>query len=591
MKDVTAKSDKLAEERANDSVIGVVTSVRGAGIKARALSGRRVGDNETGRFAQMGSLLRVETGKAIVLGLVSTLDDTSRAGDGGDKSFSLELVGERQRQENGELGRFRRGVTDYPALGDKVYPATRDDLVKTFAGNGDQKIRIGSILQNANIPVLIQVDEMLGKHFAIVGASGTGKSCAVSLALHGIVGKNEHAHVVALDPHGEYAKCFGSIAEVLNIKTLNLPFWLLTFEEFVETVMRDERGAAEIEILRELIPEAKRLYAANMGRQKSVLINKKIFDQMTFSVDTPAPFRISDLESLITNHMGRLELQRDLMPYKRLRAHIETITQDPRYAFMFGGLTVQDTMADVLGRLFRIPTDAKPLTILDLAGLPSEVINVVVSVVARLTFDFAVWSEGRVPVTLVCEEAHHYAPADVGQGFEPAKRALSRLAKEGRKYGVSLGVISQRPAELAPNILSQCNTVFAMRLTNERDQEIVRAGISDSARSLLEFLPSLGAQEAIAFGDGVPLPLRMRFDDLPPARSPRSRTAKFSQVWKNQIGDARFLQDVVTRWRAQIRVEENQDEIDAPPAPQVSAPADAGDAQHAEAPPPIARTK
>jgi len=247
--------------------------------------------------------------------------------------------------------------------------------------------------------------------------------------------------------------------------------------------------------------------------------------------------------------MGKLENKRDLSPYRNLRARIDAISQDGRYAFMFGSLTVYDGMTQVLSRLFRVPVNKKPITIVELTGLPTEIINVVVSVLARMTFDFAHWSEGKVPVTLVCEEAHRYVPASDHLGFEPCKRAIARIAKEGRKYGVALCVVSQRPAEVDATILSQCNTVFALRMSNDRDQEIVHSAISDTGSGLLEFLPSLGQREALAFGDGVALPVRIKFDALPAHRLPRSTTARFTEHWQKSVGDDGFLEQIVERWR------------------------------------------
>ena len=174
-----------------------------------------------------------------------------------------------------------------------------------------------------------------------------------------------------------------------------------------------------------------------------------------------------------------------------------------------------------------------------------------VSVLARLAFDFGVWSAGRIPITFVCEEAHRYVPIDKTLGFEPTKQAISRIAKEGRKYGVSLCMITQRPAELDPTILSQCNTIFSMRLTNERDQDILRAGISDAAASLLEFMSTMGTGEAITFGEGVALPTRIKFDMLPADAMPKSNTASFTTNWAKDLPDDSFLNEVVNRWRAQ----------------------------------------
>jgi hypothetical protein len=175
-----------------------------------------------------------------------------------------------------------------------------------------------------------------------------------------------------------------------------------------------------------------------------------------------------------------------------------------------------------------VPVNGKPIAILELGGLPSEIINVVVSVLARLAFDFGVWSAGRIPITFVCEEAHRYVPNDKTLGFEPTKRAISKIAKEGRKYGVSLCIVTQRPAELDPTILSQCNTIFSLRLTNEKRPADPAAGISDAAASLLEFMPTMGTGEAITFGEGVALPTRIKFDMLPVNELPQEPTRRAS---------------------------------------------------------------
>ena len=217
---------------------------------------------------------------------------------------------------------------------------------------------------------------------------------------------------------------------------------------------------------------------------------------------------------------------------------------------MFGSVTVYDGMAQVLSRVFRVPVNGKPIAIVELTGLPPEVVNVVVSVLCRMAFDFALWGEGQVPITLVCEEAHRYVPLNPQLGFEPCKRAIAKIAKEGRKYGCSLCIVTQRPAEIDPTILSQCNTVFALRMSNDRDQAIVNSAISDTGSGLLEFLPALGHREAIAFGDGVPLPVRIRFDEIPREFLPRSSTAHFSEKWQKSVEDESFLESVVERWRA-----------------------------------------
>ena len=209
-----------------------------------------------------------------------------------------------------------------------------------------------------------------------------------------------------------------------------------------------------------------------------------------------------------------------------------------------------DTMADVLGDLFRLPSQGKPMTIMGLAGFPAEVVDSVVSVVCRMAFDFGLWSDGVSPLLFVCEEAHRYASADRNIGFGPTRRALSRIAKEGRKYGVYLGLVTQRPAEIDPTILSQCSTLFVMRLSNECDQAFVRSAVSDAAANLISFIPSLGTREVFTFGVGVALPTCMRFKELSADRRPNS------EAFGNTRSDVRtdisrdLIASVIGRWRS-----------------------------------------
>ena len=385
-------------------------------------------------------------------------------------------------------------------------------------------------------------DELLGKHFAILGSTGTGKSCAVTLILRTILTQHQNGHIVLLDMHNEYSHAFRDTAEVLNPNSFELPYWLFTFEEIEEIMLAGSRERhVEGAILGELILAAKRLYAG--AAQKAELI----------MVDTPVPYRLGDFARLIDDAAGKLDKGRDPGPYLRLKARLNALQSDPRFAFMFPGLTVRDTMEKALSQLFRIPVAGKPVTIVDLSSVPSEVLNVVVSVLCRMTFDFALWSERAVPVLLVCEEAHRYCPLDTKAGFEPAKRALSRIAKEGRKYGVSLCLVSQRPSELAPAVLSQCNTIFALRLSNNSDQDFVRGALRESTLGLLDFLPALRNAEAIAMGEGVSVPVRLCFDNLPEDSRPLSGTASFSTAWTNDVNDSGFLASVVERWRRQRR--------------------------------------
>jgi uncharacterized protein len=548
--------------------------------------------SDTQRGPDIGTLLKAETAGSITLALVSALSAPSPTNNPNEKELRIvevEFIGELPKGADGIPRSFRRGVSGYPSLGDAVYRANRSELALAYACDAASSVRVGYIQQDPSIPAMIKIDEMLGKHFAILGTTGTGKSCTVALILRRILDKNPQAHILLLDVHREYAQSFQGLSEIITPDNMSLPFWLLNFDEAVEILVGNQNGRdADVEILRDLIPMAKQRYLANQRRDKAGISRNTVaaLDTQNVGVDTPIPYRTSDLVSVIDEFMGKLELRNDLSPYKRLKSKIESISRDPRYSFMFGSLTVQDNMAAVLSRIFRIPVNGKPIAILELGGLPSEIINVVVSVLARLAFDFGVWSAGKIPITFVCEEAHRYVPNDKTLGFEPTKRAISKIAKEGRKYGVSLAIVTQRPAELDPTILSQCNTIFSLRLTNERDQEILKAGISDAAASLLEFMPTMGTGEAITFGEGVALPTRIKFDMLPAHELPRSNTASFTQNWAKDLPDDTFLHEIVNRWRAQTYNPDSANySIESTPAP-VAPAAVAAPVQQAVAPQP-----
>lgn len=545
--------EEKIKQLSSDPSIGRIVSVTGAKAIVLLDVPRDGAARATADRPEMGTLLAIDTATTVVLAIVSALSVPVPAQRDGESEIwiaELGLVGELWRLEDNGFS-FNRGVTIYPALGDRVRVAGKSELRLAFCGTA-RSVSVGTLRQDVSIPAMVRVDDLLGKHFAILGTTGTGKSCTTALILRSILKENPAAHILLLDPHNEYATAFKEWGEVVSPRNMQLPFWLLNFDEIVEVLIGDPERKAEIEILQELIPIAKGKYATSRNGEQasSQRLRRSPNDPSRYTVDTPVPYRTSDLLKMIEQRMGMLENKHDLSPYRAIKHRLEQITQDARYAFMFGSLTVSDGMAQILGRIFRVPVNDKPITILELTGLPPEIVNVVVSVLCRMTFDFAVWGEGQVPVTLVCEEAHRYVPASTEAGFGPCKRAIAKIAKEGRKYGASLCIVTQRPAEIDPTILSQCNTVFALRMSNDKDQAIVQSAVSDTGSGLLEFLPALGQREAIAFGDGVSLPVRIKFDDLPADSLPRSSTASFSECWQRCDSDEAFLERIVERWRA-----------------------------------------
>lgn len=473
---------------------------------------------------------------AIVVGLRTPATEQAVIGPP-NQIMDLDLIGE--ILESDTSGRFRRGVSAFPKLGDRTTPTNSDDLRRIFVREDREGVRVGCVHLDNSIPAHVFTDDLLGKHFAVLGTTGSGKSCALAAILRGILKQHPEGHIVILDPHNEYWPAFDGLCEVISPANLELPYWLLNFDEIKELVIGEHSRMPEIEssILNQVIVEAKRKLAGT--------------NDHNITVDTPIPYRLSDVTRIIDDMMGKYERALELAPYMRIKDRFLTLQADRRYSFMFPGVMVRDDFSRLLSRIFRVPVNGKPVTIFDTSGVPSEILNVVVSMLCRLTFDFALWADRSVPILLVCEEAHRYAPSNDKLGFEPTKRALARIALEGRKYGVSLGLVTQRPSELAANILSQCNTIFALRINNQRDQEYLAAAMPESGSGLLQELPALRAAEAIAIGEGVPVPLRIMFDPLPDEARPRSTSAKFTQSWSKDEVEEGFLTDVVARWRRQ----------------------------------------
>ncbi len=493
----------------------------------------------------VGRLISITVGKNRVVALAYSMQTGKKDwGEGEDNTFliEVELLGEVHVDDEGE--RFSTGISRYPYLGAIAHRIRAADLLRIYDTRKGDTAVIGKLTQDESIDATIHVPSMLSKHFAVVGSTGVGKSTAVSLLLRKAIESDPKLRVLILDPHNEFAAAFPEHAVVIDTDTLDLPFWLMKLEEFAEVLFRGRPPIPdEVDILRDLMPEAKRAFRGN----ESALMRRSS-DKSSITADTPVPYRIADLLALIDERIGRLEGRGEKPVLRSLKMRIMAAINDPRYHFMFSNNTISDTIMETIAHIFRIPGDDRPISTFQLAGIPSEVVNSVASVLCRMAFELALWSNGAIHMLVVCEEAHRYVPADPNLGFFPTRQAIARIAKEGRKYGVSLGIITQRPGELDQTILSQCSTLFAMRLANDRDQEIIRSAIPDSSISTTSFISSIGNGEAIAFGEAIAVPMRMRFSRVDSQHLPKANgvTAKVS----DDSPDTVDLRTIVSRMRA-----------------------------------------
>ncbi|MDO9418782.1 helicase HerA domain-containing protein [Pararhizobium sp.] len=518
-----------------------------SGSRATIAATAEKGDTSLTELWSVGRLISITVGENRVVALVYSMQTASNAwGEERDNIILIEaeLMGEVHMAPSGRE-EFSAGISQYPYLGSIAHRIRTADLARIYDTGKLDTCVIGKLTQDESLDATVHIPSMLSKHFAIVGTTGVGKSTAVTLLLHKAIASDPKLRVLILDPHNEFAAAFPDHAVVIDTDTLDLPFWLMKLEEFAEVTFRGRPAVPEeLDILRDVIPEAKRAFRGGMDSG----LMRRATEKSSVTADTPVPYRMADLLAMIDERIGRLEGRSEKPHLRSLKLKIIAAINDPRYHFMFSSNTITDTIIETIAKIFRIPGDGRPITTFQLAGIPSEVVNSVASVLCRMAFEIGLWSNGGVHMLVVCEEAHRYVPADQTLGFLPTRQAIARIAKEGRKYGVSLGIITQRPGELDPTILSQCSTVFAMRLANARDQEIIRSAISNSSESTTSFISSIDNGEAIAFGEAVAVPMRMRFNRVEEIHLPKANGAGVKVTAENP--DTVDLRQIVLRMRA-----------------------------------------
>jgi DNA helicase HerA-like ATPase len=559
-----AMPDRRDTKQPPERVLGRVIACDGA--RATILSAVSTGSWLAGDAWAIGRMISINLGSSRIVALVYRVHAVEAAWTDTAENpirIEVEFLGEVLEGSDGKT-RFQSGITNYPPIGAVAHRIRTGDLALVHDLGERGGVVIGQITQDASIPATVNIQDMLSRHFALLGTTGVGKSSAVALLLRKAVAVRPRLRVLILDPHNEYSSAFPELALTIDGDALDLPFWMFKQEELAEVVFRGRPALDdEPDILREVVAAARTRYrtptAPDLARDLGSSLLKRPLDiggpraagpepvQAQASHDAPTPYRLKDVFAIIDELIGLHEQRWPRAALRSLKVRLESLHADPRYRFMFGRANMYETMAPILGQIFRVPMHGRPITAFQLGGLPGEVVNAVASVLSRLAFELAVASQGAIEVLVLCEEAHRYVPSDPQLGFAPTRQAIARIAKEGRKYGAYLGVVTQRPGELDPTIMSQCSTIFAMRLANERDQQIIRSAISDASASTIAFLSSIGNREAIAFGEGVATTMRMRFAALAPHELPAMGGKTAAEE------GARFdptLDDLVRRMRA-----------------------------------------
>jgi hypothetical protein len=530
--------------------IGVVTSVSNSGvtvlIDAKITSLKRELNGKTYFIGQIGTYILVPAGNLVLIGMVNELKKEDVAINGqAQQRYILyaSMIG------TVKGGKYERGVSIFPVVDTPVFFAEDSDLAVAFAVFQRFGFSVGQVSLFENQRAFLDANRFFGKHIAVLGSSGSGKSCTVASILQKVV-KYPDTNIIILDIHDEYHKAFVGMCNHLDIAEFELPYWLMNFDEIREMFIdeRDENASTQITVLKDLIIASKK----GKNPEMSPLI----------TIDTPVYYDLAEIRAKVQfldtekNSMGGTAKEGPFYgKFTRFLVRLDGKLNDPRYAFMFRPkrYILSTSLNELLTKILGADGSAQ-ITILDLSGVPFDIVNTIVSLLARMIFDFNFWNPNRreFPILLVFEEAHNYLPSSISQtDGASARKTVERIAKEGRKYGVSIMVVSQRPVEVSETILSQCNNYVIMRLTNPLDQNYVKRLVPDTFASLTEVLPSLRQGEALIVGEAIPMPMRVQIDF--PEPEPDSSDIKFYEKWRQSEAKTK-IQEVVSRWWKQEKI-------------------------------------
>ncbi|MBK8750995.1 MAG: ATP-binding protein [Candidatus Competibacteraceae bacterium] len=450
-------------------------------------------------------------------------------------------------------GNFDRGTDVLPTVNAPVFAVSPALIDQVYARYAEGDFAIGKLSLLPGQLAKINLDAFLTRHAAILGQTGGGKSWTVASLIQKMCGFQQ-ATIVLFDLHGEYTKAFADSADVIAASDLELPYWLMNSEELLGLMVDRSESAAPNQIakFKELLQAAKEAHTEN----KSLGLKK-------ITIDTPVFFNFDEILSkfreldtqMVAGATAGKEKQGPLFgQFYRLLMRVDSRLNDRRYDLIFRPKThnTSASMEDLFRRLLGEKTgDRKKVVVVDLSPVPFDVRSSVISLILRCLFDFVYWHRRvhttRFPISVFADEAHIYL-SDGDPATEAAKHSAERIAKEGRKYGISLTVISQRPREVSATILSQCNSFLCLRISNPDDQSYVRNLLPDSVRGIASMFSTLRRGESILIGDSVMMPTRIKIDAPNPA--PESDDASFYKAWNEAPKDVDFAK-VLQAWRNQ----------------------------------------
>lgn len=457
-------------------------------------------------------------------------------------------------------GQFDRGVGRYPTTGAEVHAVGSTDIAKMFESFQSKGFSVGTVATHPSLKVCLDPTNLFGRHFAILGQTGSGKSWTVATLVQRTVAVMPRAHIIILDLHGEY--CWkredgsrhyafaDTIVRHVDARELEIPYWLMTYAELCDLLIEhSEREATnQTAFFRDCLLE---------GRQAENSSPTVALGLPRVTVDTPIYFSLDDVITKVrAKNVERVGNRQGPMfgDFDRFLMRIESKLNDTRYDFLLkptkrnSSASLSAMLRDFVG----LGAQKAAVTVIDLSPVPFDVRPTVAAQIGRLAFEFNYWNPvyREFPILLMCEEAHAYIPRASESQFAGSRKSMERIAKEGRKYGVGLAVVSQRPHEVSETVLAQCGTFICLRITNPDDQAYVRSLVPESEGDLVSVLAGLGRGEALVLGEAVPLPTRLQFDKPDP--TPNSDDVDFYAKWRDGPTDL-DVDAIVKRWRSQER--------------------------------------
>ena len=454
-------------------------------------------------------------------------------------------------------GRFSRGISKYPDCGAEVHLIKEDDLARVFSGYGDADFKVGELTASSSIDIHLDASAFFGRHAAILGQSGSGKSWAVTSLVQSTLRAMPQAHIIVLDMHGEYCdkqvdgdfipSPFASLgARSFGAQELEFPYWLLSFSDLCELLINPEDKNASIQtaFLRETLLRL---------RQE---VNSHL-ELGHITVDSPLYYPLEELHEAMeaadnaTADFGKQKLA-TYGKFDQPLVRLNSLLNDNRYDFMMkpSKRNSSESLTDLMQELVGLGNPRAAVTVIDLSTVSFDVVPLVAAQIGRLVYEFNFWNPHCTdfPIFMICEEAHEYIPREESARFKEARRSMERISKNGRKYGVGLCVVSQRPHDVSETVLAQCSSFLCLRISNPDDQSYIRSMVPEASRGTFDTLTSLAKGEVIGLGEAVPMPVRfrMRIPDPPP----NSTDVDYSKKWRNDsIGID--VDRLVHRWRSQ----------------------------------------